>query len=133
MYHTGSDVLGVLIARASGRPLGAFMQERLFGPLGMKDTGFHVPPKKLERLPHAYANDPEARELKVYDNPGHSRWARPPAFESGGGGLVSTADDYLAFCRMMLGKGRLGDVRILSRPSVKRMTIDQLTPYQSAA
>ncbi|HZZ35518.1 MAG TPA: serine hydrolase domain-containing protein [Caulobacteraceae bacterium] len=132
MYHTGSDVLGVLIARASGMSLGEFMHQRIFEPLGMKDTGFHVPPEKLPRLPHSYVADRETGELKVYDNPGHSRWARPPAFESGGGGLVSTADDCLAFFRMMLDKGRAGEGRILSRPSVELMTSDQLTAEQRA-
>jgi CubicO group peptidase (beta-lactamase class C family) len=129
-YHTASDVLGVLIARASGQPLETFLRERLFEPLGMKDTGFYVPPDKLHRLPHGYGRDRETGELKAYDDPADSHFAQPPPFPSGGGGLVSTADDYLAFCRMMLGKGRLGDVRILARPTVELMTVDHLTPEQ---
>jgi len=132
MYHIGSDVLGVLIARASGMTLEAFLRERIFEPLGMADTGFHVPAGKLDRLPPSYTADPETGALVVVDDPGDSLWSRPPAFEAGGGGLVSTADDYLAFCRMMLNKGRYGRERILSRPSVELMTTDHLTPEQKA-
>ncbi|MER6950119.1 serine hydrolase domain-containing protein [Nonomuraea sp. NPDC000554] len=137
MYHTGSDVLGVLMARATGRPLEEFLRERLFEPLGMKDTGFHVPAGKLDRLPAGYSPDPATGALVLADDPRDSRWARPPAFPSAGGGLVSTADDLLAFCTMMLNKGMLnkgrhGGERILSRPSVELMTTDQLTEQQKA-
>ena len=131
-YHTGSEVLGVLIARATGQPLEAFLRERIFEPLGMRDTGFHVPPEKLHRLPEAYGRNKDGGGLKLYEGVANTRFAKPPAFPSGGGGLVSTADDYLAFLRMMLGKGRLGDVRILSRPAVELMTIDHITPEQKA-
>jgi CubicO group peptidase (beta-lactamase class C family) len=132
MYHTGSDILGVLIARAAGQTLDNFFRERIFEPLGMKDTGFHVPAAKLERLPPTYMTNPETGALTVHDEPGDSQWGRPPAFPSGGGGLVSTVDDYVAFCQMMLNKGRLGRERILSRPSVELMTTDHLTPEQKA-
>jgi len=98
MYHTGSDVLGVLIARAAGQPLESFFRERIFEPLGMKDTGFHVPAEKLDRLPPTYTADVATGTLAVHDDPADSRWGRPPAFPAGGGGLVSTVDDYLAFC-----------------------------------
>src|SRR5258706_4249245 len=130
LYHTASDVLGVLIARASGQSLEAFLRARIFAPLGMNDTGFHVPAEKLERLASAYSANPATRALEVFDDRKLSRYARPPAFEAGGGGLVSTADDYLAFCRMLLAKGRARRERILSRPSVELMTTDQLTPAQ---
>lgn len=133
MYHTGSDVLGVLIARATGQRLDDFLAERLFAPLGMKDTGFHVPPEKRDRFATSYLTDPASGKLKLYDDPCDSQWAKPPVFPSGGGGLVSTADDYLAFCRMLLGRGRHGDERILSRRSVEVMVTDQLTPAQKAA
>jgi CubicO group peptidase (beta-lactamase class C family) len=133
MYHTGSDVLGVLIARASGRTFEAFVRERIFEPLGMQDTGFHVPTRARDRLPPAYASNPGTGAVEVQDDPRDGRWTRPPAFPSGGGGLVSTVDDYLAFCSMLLGKGRLGRERILSRPSVELMTTDQLTREQRAA
>ncbi|MFZ1990261.1 MAG: serine hydrolase domain-containing protein, partial [Alphaproteobacteria bacterium] len=133
LYHTGSDTLGVLIARASGMPLGQFFKERIFEPLGMKDTGFTVPANKLDRLASCYSNDPKTRELVIYDDAKDSLWSKPPAFPMGGGGLVSTVDDYLAFARMMLNYGKYGNVRVLSRPSVEAMTTDQLTPQQKAA
>src|SRR5438046_2400831 len=128
MYNTGSDMLGVLIARASGRPLEAFLRERLFEPLGMKDTGFSVPEASLDRLATSYWTDPTSRQLTVYDEAMGSQWSRPPAFPSGAGGLVSTIDDYLAFGQMMLSLGKHGGERILSRLSVEAMTTDQLTP-----
>ena len=130
MYETGSDVLGVLISRATGQPLETFFRGRIFEPLGMEDTGFHVPADKLDRLPPCYVADPGTGALDLYDDAGDSRWSRPPAFESCGGGLVSTVDDYLAFCRMMLNKGKHGGGRILSRPSIEPMTTDHLTPEQ---
>jgi CubicO group peptidase (beta-lactamase class C family) len=132
MYHTGSDVLGVLIARASGQLLEAFFRERIFEPLGMKDTGFSVPAPELGRLASCYWTHPETGAFELFDDARDSRWSRPPAFPSGGGGLVSTIDDYLAFGRMMLNKGRHGRERILSRPSVELMTTDQITPEQKA-
>src|SRR6266513_3120350 len=96
MYNTGSDVLGVLIARVSGQPLETFFQERLFEPLDMKDTGFNVPTPRLDRLATSYLTDPETGALTLFDAP-DGQWAMPPAFPSGGAGLVSTADDFLAF------------------------------------
>lgn len=131
-YHTGADVLGVLIARASGQSLGAFLKAQLFDPLGMRDTGFFVPAENLERLTGCYRRDPETSGFVEYDSRAASPWAKPPAFESGGGGLVSTADDYLAFQKMMLAKGVGPTGRILSRPSVALMTTDQLTAEQKA-
>jgi CubicO group peptidase (beta-lactamase class C family) len=130
MYHTGSDVLGVLIARATGSSLGEFLHDRVFAPLGMKDTGFHVPADKLGRLPMCYTTNVETGEQQVFDDARASRFARAPVFESGGSGLVSTVDDYHAFCRMMLGRGSAGGVRILSPASVELMTTNQLTPDQ---
>jgi CubicO group peptidase (beta-lactamase class C family) len=130
MYHIGSDILGVLIARAADQPLGTFLNERIFEPLGMRDTGFHVPANQLERLPVSYMAGSGIGSLAVHDESTEGRWSRPPAFPSGGGGLVSTVDDYLAFCQMMLNKGRLGQERILSRPSVELMTMDHLTAEQ---
>jgi len=132
MYHTGSDVLGVLIARASGRPFERFLRERLFEPLGMKDTGFSVPAAKLDRLAASYWTNQKTGALELFDPAEAGQWSRPPAFPSGGGGLVSTVDDYLAFGRMMLNRGRHGGDRILSRPSVEAMTTDQLTQEQKA-
>ena len=130
LYHTGSDVLGVLIARASGQSFEAFLQDRLFGPLGMRDTGFQVPAAELDRLASAYMMDPQKKELGFFNDARDSRWAKPLPFPAGGSALVSTVDDYHAFYRMLLAKGRHGSERILSRPSVELMTSDQLTPDQ---
>lgn len=132
MYHTGSDVLGVLIARAARQPFDAFLRERIFEPLGMKDTGFFAPPGKIDRFATSYDVNYETGALQLYDAAEDGQWSRPPAFPSGGGGLVSTVDDYAAFGRMMLGGGKHGNVRILSRPSVEAMTTDHLTPAQKA-
>jgi len=132
MYHTGSDVLGVLIARASGQPFEIFLQERIFEPLGMKDTAFSAPASKLDRLATSYSTNFETGALELYDPAEGGQWSRPPAFPSGGAGLVSTVDDYLAFGRMMLNQGRNGGTRILSRPSVETMTTDHLTAAQKA-
>ena len=134
MYHTGSDVLGVLIARAAGMDFEAFLKARVFGPLGMKDTGFSVPKAKLGRLTACYATNPKTGALELYDDAGAaSQWATPPAFAMGGGGLASTIDDYLAFGRMMLNGGHLDGERILSRPAVAAMTTDQMTAAQKEA
>ncbi len=132
MYNTGSDVLGVLIARVSGQPLETFLRKRIFEPLGMKDTSFSVPEASLDRLATSYWTDPTSGKLTVYDEARGGQWSRPPTFPSGAGGLVSTIDDYLAFGQMMLSQGKLGAELILSRLSVETMTTDQLTPEQKA-
>jgi CubicO group peptidase (beta-lactamase class C family) len=132
MYHTGSDILGVLIARATGQTLETFFRERIFDPLGMKDTAFSVPEAKIDRLATLYRPDAATGKLVVFDEARGGRWARPPVFEAGGGGLVSTVDDYLAFSRMMLNRGEYGGERILSRLSVELMTTDHITPEQKA-
>jgi len=133
MYNTGSDVLGVLIARASGQPLETFLRERVFEPLGMKDTAFSVPAGKLDRFGPAYRTDFRTGATEVYDEAQGGQWSRPPAFPSGAAGLVSTADDYLAFGRMLLNKGKHGEERLLSRSAVETMMTDQLTHGQKAA
>src|ERR671912_1424472 len=102
-YNTGSDILGVLIARATDMTLGEFLQERIFDPLGMKDTAFSVPASKRDRLPAAYWTNFESGEFEVFDTIEESQFSRPPVFESGAGGLVSTIDDLFAFAQMMLG------------------------------
>ncbi|MEV7089720.1 serine hydrolase domain-containing protein [Streptomyces sp. NPDC093085] len=137
LYNTCSDIQGVLIARASGRPLPEFLAERLFGPLGMADTGFSVPAAKLHRFPSYYhrtnGDDGTGEGLALSDPPG-GQWATPPSFPSGAGGLVSTADDLLAFARMLLAKGvsARGET-LLSPESVALMTTDHLTPAQRTA
>jgi CubicO group peptidase (beta-lactamase class C family) len=130
LYNAGSEILGVLIARAAGQTLGEFLRERIFEPLGMKDTAFFVPQNKLDRFATAYVGDRETGQLKVFDDPATGAFAQPPVFENASGGLVSTADDFNAFAQMMLNGGRLGNERILSRPSVELMTTDQILSEQ---
>jgi len=132
MYNTGSEVLGVLIARACDQPFDTFLRERIFEPLGMRDTGFSVPAAKIDRLAISYWTNFHTGKLEVFDQAAGGQWSRPPAFPSGAAGLVSTVDDYHAFARMLLNKGEHGSQRILSRPSVETMTTDQLTPQQKA-
>ena len=132
LYNTGSYLLGVLIARAAGQPLPDFLRERVFDPLGMRDTGFHVPADRLDRLATAYLADYRTGELRLIDPVPDSAWASPPAFPDAGGGLVSTLDDYAAFGRMMLGLGRHPGGRLLARPTVAAMTTDQLSPEGKA-
>lgn len=132
LYHMSAEILGTLISRVTGQTLGTFLRERLFEPLGMKDTGFYVPEKDLDRLPTCYGNDMMTGELVVLDEARGGQMAQPPLFEAGAGGLVSTVDDLAAFGRMMLNKGGYGRERILSRPSIELMTIDHLTPAQKA-
>ncbi|MEU7830313.1 MULTISPECIES: serine hydrolase domain-containing protein [unclassified Nonomuraea] len=131
-YHVGSDVLGVLVGRVTGQSLEEFARERLFGPLGMKDTGFHVPADQIHRLPTSYAHDPETGEPVVWDEAAGGKYSRPPVFQAGGDGLVSTVEDYHALYRMLLNKGTLNGERILSPASVALMTMDHLTPEQKA-
>lgn len=132
LYHMSGEILGVLIARVSGTSLGAFLRERIFEPLGMADTGFQVPEGKLDRLPTCYGTDLVTGRLVELDRARDGFAVRPPVFESGAGGLVSTADDLLAFGRMMLMDGGYTG-RVLSRPSIELMTMDHLTPGQKAA
>ena len=132
LYHMGADVLCVLLARAAGTPLPDLLAERVFGPLGMTDSGFCVPADKRGRLAAAYQPDEDGR-LVLEDDPANSdsAWLRPPSFPSE---LVSTADDLLAFATMLLARGRApGGERLLSRPAVELMTTDQLTAEQRAA
>ena len=132
MYHTAADVTGVLIARATGKSFGDALRERICEPLGMKDTAFSVRAKKIGRLATAYERDNAASGEPVVEDGPDGQWSRPAAFERGGSGLVSTADDYLAFARALLAGGTLHGERVLSRPSVTLMTSDQLTPAQKA-
>jgi CubicO group peptidase (beta-lactamase class C family) len=131
LYNTCSDILGVLIARASGCPLPDLLAERLFEPLGMVDTGFDVPVAKLDRLT-TYYRAAAGGGLELVDAP-DGQWSSPPAFPSGAGGLVSTVDDWHAFARLLLTDGVVGGRRLLSPASVRQMTTDQLTPAQRKA
>lgn len=132
-YQIASDVLGVLVSRVTGQPFEDFLRERIFDPLGMKDTGFHVPADQIHRLPPLYAPDPATGEFHVWDEPEGGRHSAPPAFPGGGGGLNSTVDDYHAYFKMLLNHGVYGGRQILSRPAVELMTTNRLTPEQQVA
>jgi CubicO group peptidase (beta-lactamase class C family) len=118
-YSPSVDVLGRVIEVASGQPLDQFLDNRLFKPLGMVDTGFWVPPEKVARL----VDPPVGAEI-LFDRD----ITKPTTLFSGGGGLVSTAADYLRFCQMLLNGGELDGVRILSPATVRRMTTNALPP-----
>ncbi|KPC65214.1 serine hydrolase domain-containing protein [Streptomyces chattanoogensis] len=132
-YQISHDVLGVLVARVTGQSFETFLGERVLEPLGMKDTGFHVPAGKIDRLPPCYTPNPQTGEFTVWDEAVGGQYSAPPAFQSGGGGLVSTVDDYHAYFRMLLNGGMHEGERILSRPAVELMTTNRLTPEQNAA
>ncbi|MFC0505125.1 serine hydrolase domain-containing protein [Micromonospora costi] len=132
-YDLSNEVVGVLVARVTGQPLEAFLRERVLDPLGMKDTGFHVPAGAIDRLPTLYGPDPQTGEFHVWDEPAGGRFSEPPAFQGAGGALVSTVDDYHAYFQMLLNHGVHGGDRILSRPAVELMTTNRLTPAQQAA
>ncbi|MET4926451.1 serine hydrolase [Streptomyces sp. PSRA5] len=136
LYNIGSDVLGVLIARVAGRTLPEFLAERVFEPLGMVDTGFEVPVGKRDRVPYYYRKG-GAGGLEQIDTP-DGQWSTVPPFPSGAGGLVSTADDWYAFARMLLADGTVAggtaDGRALLSPaSVRQLTTDHLTRPQRDA
>ena len=123
LYNTGAHALSVLLARAAGMPLPEVLRTRLFEPLGMMDTGFWT--AETDRFATAYAATPDG--LTVWDAP-DGQWSRPPAFSDGAAGLVSTADDVLAFGRMLLR----GGAPVLSQKAVREMTRDHLTVDQRA-
>ena len=112
------DVLGYLVEKLSGSSFGEFLRTRLFEPLGMNDTAFWVPSDKTERFTSCYQPEGKGRALKLQDDARESIYAEPPKLESGGGGLVSTAHDYLRFCLMMLNGGTLDGVQIRSPQTV---------------
>jgi CubicO group peptidase (beta-lactamase class C family) len=117
-YGWSADVLGRVIEVASGQPFDQFLQDRLFAPLHMVDTGFNLPKEKLDRL----VDSPMPKRPPVWD------FTKPAKLFSGGGGLVSTAADYLRFCQMLLNGGELDGVRVLSAQSVTAMTTNALPP-----
>lgn len=132
-YNNGLDIAGILIERAEKKSLGAVMEERLFTPLGMKDTGFSVPADKLDRLTTQYGPDfANPGAIKPFTPPDWTDFALAPPMDSGAGGLVSTVDDYLPFCRMMMNGGELDGRRYLKAESVAEMARDQLTDAHKA-
>jgi CubicO group peptidase (beta-lactamase class C family) len=124
-YSIATDVLGHLVATISGMPFERFLRERVTGPLGMADTDFHVPDDKNARFAANYTAAADGRLLLI-DDPQKSTFCAPRKIASGGGGLLSTAGDYLRFCRMMLNKGELDGVRLLGRKTVELMTSNHL-------
>ncbi|MEJ0027811.1 MAG: serine hydrolase domain-containing protein [Rhizomicrobium sp.] len=130
-YSAAVDIQGYIIEKLSGQTFGQFMHEHIWGPLGMKDTGFFVPPADAARLSGVYAKNQMTGD-RLYELtsaiPMIQDFTKPPSMESGGGGSVSTVDDYAAFCQMMLNKGELNGVRILKPETVALMETDQIEP-----
>ncbi len=124
-YSVATDVLGIVVSRIAGKPLGEVFEERIFAPLGMTDTGFTLPEASRDRLTDAYAYNP-GKPPKLIDPAATSKLTRPAAFEGGGGGLLSTTADYDRFCRMLIGRGTLGGVRIVGPKTLALMTSNHL-------
>ncbi|MGK6355080.1 serine hydrolase domain-containing protein [Sphingomonas sp. DT-207] len=124
-YSVSTDVLGAVVQRVSGMPLDRFFAERIFGPLGMRDSFFQIPDDKLDRLPDCWTLSEDRRPV-MYDRGDESAWAKFPRLVSGGGGLVSTALDYHRFCTMLLNKGALDGTRIVSPKTIELMTMNHL-------
>ena len=134
-YGTCADVMGAVIEKASGMRFSEFLEREVFEPLGMADTGFYIPDDKYDRLAQIYYYDEAEKKSKVF-NDFHlllTDYKKPPAFESGGAGLVSTLDDYMKFASMLLNKGEYNGKRILGRKTVEYMTTNQMTEYQMPA
>ncbi len=125
-YSVSIDVLGYLVQKLSGQTFGEFLRTRIFGPLGMQDTAFSVPANQLDRFASCYMPKEGGRGLKLQDDAQKSPYLEPPKLESGGGGLVSTAHDYLRFCRMLLNGGELDGVRLLSPKTVEMFSLNLL-------
>jgi CubicO group peptidase (beta-lactamase class C family) len=125
LYSLASDACGALVELLSGRPFAQFLQEEIFEPLGMKDTGFHAPAEKLDRLAASYRPGPDGA-LELFEDPAVSEFAAPRAFVSGGGGLVGTTADYLRFCEMLRRGGELDGARILGPRTVELMHMNHL-------
>jgi CubicO group peptidase (beta-lactamase class C family) len=134
-YSVSTDVIGYLVGKISGMPFEQFLKERIFNPLGMTDTDFHVPAEKAHRFAACYNaspggmmsfHSPGASGLTLQDDPATSSFLTPPAFISGGGGLCSTAADYLTFCRALLNGGELGGVRLIGPKTLALMATNHL-------
>src|SRR5882762_6042099 len=124
-YSVSTDVLGYLVEKISGKPFEQFLQERIFGPLGMNDTGFYVAPEKAHRFAACYSADGKGG-MTLQDDPTTSSFLSPPSLISGGGGLCATAADYLTFCRALLGGGELDGVRLIGPKTLALMTTNHL-------
>lgn len=131
-YSVSTDVLGYLVGKISGEPFETFLAKRIFEPLGMTDTGFHVPADKAHRLAACYEATPEGK-MRLQDEPSASPFLSPPAFVSGGGGLVSTAADYMKFAQALLGGGSANGHRLIGRKTLELMTSNHLPGGKSIA
>lgn len=125
-YSVSTDVIGHIIEVVSGQSLDDYLEQHIFKPLGMKDTGFYVPDSKIKRLTHNYSRDPDTGKITLAETPAKTRFRSPRKFLSGGGGLVSTMEDYFKFCEMLRNGGRQGRVRIIGRSTLKHMLTNQL-------
>ncbi|MGO9910080.1 MAG: serine hydrolase domain-containing protein [Acidimicrobiales bacterium] len=125
LYSFGTDVCARLVEVISGQPFDEYLRSEVFEPLGMVDTGFYVPDESLGRFAANYARN-SRKELVLIDDPEESGYRTPPTFLSGGGGLVSTAPDYMRFCQMLANGGELDGRRILGRKTVELMTVNHL-------
>jgi CubicO group peptidase (beta-lactamase class C family) len=130
-YSVATDVAGHVVEKISGRSLDQFVHERITGPLGMDDTAFTVRPSETERFAANYTRRPDKTLRRIDDPLGKSPWVGDKTFFSGGGGMVSTASDYLRFCRMMQNGGELDGVRVLGRKTVELMTMNHLPDNKS--
>ena len=128
-YSHSTEVLGFLVGRVAGTTYRDFIMERILSPLGMKDTDFYVPKGKRDRAAVVYQQDQASGKLKAFPFP---QYDTAPAYTAGGGGLISTLDDYLLFARMLLNKGELNGKRYLKRETFELMTSNHLTPEQRA-
>jgi CubicO group peptidase (beta-lactamase class C family) len=128
LYHVSADVLGVLVARAAGTDLESFLRARVFGPLGMRDTGFSVPAAELDRFGPVFGRDAEG--ARTVQDEAAGGWSRPPDFPGGGAGLVSTLTDYLAFGTMLANGGVHRVERVLAEASVRALRTNHLTDEQ---
>jgi CubicO group peptidase (beta-lactamase class C family) len=135
-YSVSTDVLGYLIGKIADQPFEQFLKQRIFDPLGMSDTDFYVPAGKADRFAACYSADPPGRvtfhaaerkgTLTLQDDPTKSPFLSPPSFVSGGGGLCSTAADYLTFCRALINGGELGGIRLIGPKTLRLMTSNHL-------
>ncbi|HEY3792017.1 MAG TPA: serine hydrolase domain-containing protein, partial [Bradyrhizobium sp.] len=135
-YSVATDVIGYLVGKISGMPFEQFLKQRIFDPLGMNDTDFYVPADKAHRFAACYSADPQGgmtfhaterkNSLTLQDDPTRSSFLSPPSFISGGGGLCSTAADYLTFCRALINGGELGGVQLLGPKTLALMTTNRL-------
>jgi CubicO group peptidase (beta-lactamase class C family) len=131
-YSHATDIVGYLVEVISGQPLDVYLREQIFEPLGMVDTGFSVSPQQASRFSSNYVGISKSR-IDLVDDAGDSPYLKAPAMLSGGGGLVSTAGDYLRFCQMLLGNGTLEGARIIGRKTLELMTQNHITGGKTVA